>query len=440
MAEEKKAPPQTISFDDAIGGKSSDASDAVLDQTLGQRAMSMAGDLGIGALKGAGSTLNNLGHIVYPDWLAKHLTGAPSAEQQESYFAPKNTPQMLGKGAEQIGEFFLPGGGEKLVGEKLAAMTPKLAKIAKPLARMAGAEAVNEAQGGRAGMGAAGGAIGEGLGAGLRAAAPIMAESALGIPKAARAFGRTPGKAILNETRGIRPETINRTAQESLNKLNPELESAYAASPNKASLKEARDFLDQKMSDAVAQNAEGLHGQYNRMANTLAENFATKQRYPEDIPPPDLLNLKRGFGEEHTSWNPEVSNKALAAGRHTYGLLDKAGDVAVPESAALNQRISSLIPVMRRAESVSRNAPTMQRALGRFGAHTGALTLGSVGAAGGYREGGVPGAIAGGLTGVLAPELIASPEGQMAVARILSKSKGLKPLVATGMQATRKGE
>src|SRR6185503_15592647 len=103
-----------------------------------------------------------------------------------------------------------------------------------------------------------------------------------------------------------------------------------------------RDFLDQKMNQAVTQNAEGLHGQYNRMANTLHENFATKQRIPQDVPAIDALNLKRGFGEEHTSWNPEVSNKALAAGRHTYGLLDRAIDQAVPEAAPLNQRISSL--------------------------------------------------------------------------------------------------
>lgn len=409
--------------------------------TMLQKAFSGAKDLGIGALKGAGSTANNLGHLVYPDWLAKHITGAPSAEQQESYFKPANTTQAVGKGIEQVGEFMVPGGAEEAGAAKLAKFAPKLGKFAEPLAKVftsgVSSGLVNKAQGGDFTTGAALGAGGAGVGQGLKAAAPIVAESALNIPKVARAFGRTPGKAILTETKGIRPATIARTAQESLDKLNPELEAKYAASPNTASLKPAREFLNQKMDQAVAQNAEGLHGQFNRMANTLHENFATKQRIPEDVPASDLLNLKRGFGEEHTSWNPEIRDKAIAAGRHTYGLLDKAGDLAVPEGAELNQRISSLLPVARRAESVSRNAPTLQRAFSRFGAHTGALTLGAMGGAEGYREGGVPGAIAGGVTGVIAPELIASPEGQMLLARQFSNAKGLKPLVGAFSQATR---
>jgi hypothetical protein len=117
--------------------------------------------------------------------------------------------------------------------------------------------------------------------------------------------------------------------------------------------------------------------------------------------------------------------------------LDKELDRTVPGALGLNQRISSLIPVAQRAESVSRNAPTLQRAAQRFGAHTGALTLGAAGAYEGKREGGIPGAIAGGLTGVLAPELIASPEGQIALARTLYKANGLKPLVAGALAGKR---
>jgi hypothetical protein len=45
--------------------------------------------------------------------------------------------------------------------------------------------------------------------------------------------------------------------------------------------------------------------------------------------------------------------------------------------------------------------------------------------------------IAGGLTGLIAPELIASPEGQVALARMLYKSNGLRPLVGAGLQADR---
>jgi len=405
--------------------------------SLLQKAGTVASDLGAGILKGAGSTANNIGHVLYPDFIAKHLTGAPSSQQQESYFKPANTTQAIGKGAEQIGEFFLPGAGEEMAGEKLAAIAPKLAKVAKPIARVAGTEAVNEAQGGTPGVGAAGGALGELVGAGARAAAPYAAETAMRIPMAARAFGRTPGKAILAETRGITPATVGRTAQETLDKLNPELDAKYAASPNTVSLKGARDFIDQKMAQAETQNAEGLHGQLNQMGNTLRQRFGTKQNIPEDIPAIDALNLKRGFGEEHTSWNPNIRNKALSAARHTYGLLDKAGDAAVPGSDVLNQRISSLVPVLRAAEKADREPSLFQRAAGRVAAHTGALTLGGVGAAGGYHEAGLPGAIAGSALGVLGPEILASPEAQMRLARSLHGAEGLRPVVASGLQFNR---
>jgi hypothetical protein len=46
--------------------------------------------------------------------------------------------------------------------------------------------------------------------------------------------------------------------------------------------------------------------------------------------------------------------------------------------------------------------------------------------------------IAGGVTGVLAPELIASPEGQMLVARSLNKAGSLKPAVGALLQGNRK--
>ena len=109
-------------------------------------------DLGKGILKGAGSTANNIGHMFYPDVLAKHLTGAPSAEQQESYFKPANTTQAIGKGAEQVGEFMLPGGAEEGGAAKLAEFAPKLGKMASPLAHIATSAlsggAVNAAQGG----------------------------------------------------------------------------------------------------------------------------------------------------------------------------------------------------------------------------------------------------------------------------------------------------
>ena len=194
------------------------------------------------------------------------------------------------------------------------------------------------------------------------------------------------------------------------------------------------------MTNAERQNAAGLHGQLGKMQEFLGNRFGTNEPIPAQVTPRELLDLKRGLSEEHLRWNPETHDRALSIGRQAYGALDSELDRTVPEAAGLNQRISSLIPVAQRAESVSRNAPTLQRGLQRFGAHTGALTLGAAGAYEGRREGGLPGAIAGGLTGVLAPELIASPEGQIALARTLYKANGLRPLVGGALQATRNKE
>lgn len=513
--------------------------------TMSQQAGTMAKDFGTGVLKGIGSTANNIGHLLYPDWLAKHLTGAPSAEQQESYFKPANTTQAVGKGLEQIGEFFVPGGAEEMAGAKLAKMAPKLAKFANPIARMAGAEVVNEAQGGTPGVGAAGGAVGEAIGAGARALAPYAAETAMRIPMAARAFGRTPGKAILADTRGVRPSTIGRTAKETINKLTPEIEQAAdlaSVRPNPAramlpaptqeiplgepfirdvkgelipaapfprenivggsssrvaselgstestipprltrddlfmtsgmheaqpiptsgpgvllrrpvvesgpmpstlrnpisSLRPARSAISSAMSKAAEENTQGVHGQLQPMQDFLGRRFATGEEIPENITPRELLNLKRGFSKEFLGrWNPDIHEETTSVGRQAYHALDSEFDKAVPMAADANQHISSLIPVLRATDKAERAPSLFQRTAGRLGAHTGALTLGAAGAAGGYKEAGTPGAIVGGIAGLVGPELAFSPESQMMTARLLNTVRGLKPVTGMALQADR---
>ena len=253
--------------------------------SMGQQALGVAKDVGKGLLEGAGSTASNIGSLIYPHWLERKLTGKDSSQAEQKLFAPANSTQAISKGAEQAAEFMVPGGAEEAGAEKLASLVPKAGKVLpRLLASGVGSGLVNKAQGGGFGTGAAAGVAGAGIGAGLNAAAPKLAEAALGIPKAARAFGRTPGKAIIEETQGIRPETVARTAQESLGRLNPELESKYAASPNTMSLLPARQHIANQMMKAEGENAEGLHGQLNRMGNTLAERFGTKQAIPQDVP------------------------------------------------------------------------------------------------------------------------------------------------------------
>ncbi len=394
------------------------------------------GNLFTGIGKGAVSTLHNIGqgeHALMPQALRNTSYGKDFEEGLDTMATaaqPHSRLQSLGKGAEQTAEYFLPGPAEAKLAEKL----PMLGRFARPLSRMLGAEAVNQTQGGPTGAGAAGAGIGEGLAAGARAAAPALARTAMRIPSKEFAFGKTPGEAILNDTKGILPETVARSAQDTSDALLNRIQTNAANSPMLASLKPARGVISDASDKAVAQNTPTIHGQLQPLSDSLTRRFDTGAPIPEDVTPSDLLNLKRGFSKEHLGkWNPDIHSDTTGAGRKAYGALDAELDRTVPEAQDANQRVSSLIPVIRAGDKLSRAPGFLQRTGGRIAAHTGALmgaaTLGTAGA----HAGGLPGAIAGGLTGLMGPELLASPETQMLAARTLASpalQRGTAPISA----------
>jgi hypothetical protein len=387
---------------------------------------------GQGALKGLANTSMGLNRAFFGEQtpsnpLYMHPSNERSPEEVKARLTPQGTPEKLGFGAEQAGEFMLPTGEAKL-----PSMLEKIGSSA------ATSGALNKLHGGSFAGGAAAGAGGAALGAGIRAVAPKMAEASLGINKVDRTFGKTPGEAILNETSGIRPTMVAASGQAKLGQLTPELESKVAAAPGTVSLKPARDVVDQAETTAINQNAQSLFGQLNPMNNFLRERFNTKTLIPQDVSPSDALNLKRGFSKEFLGrWNPETHGDTLSTGRKAYGAIDAELDKAVPEAAGLNQRISSLIPVVHRAESTSREAPAAQMLMRRLAAPTGALVGSTFGAGEGYRHGGVPGAIAGGAFGLAAPSLVSTPEGWMLMGRMANKAGSLKPVVGGALQAAR---
>lgn len=501
-----------------------------------------AGDVGKGLGESALSTLS-----AGDDFARKHLPafltnsnmgfGPPANLQHVHDLAtPANTTQALSKGAGDAAQFLIPGGAE----EKVAAMAPK---AVEPLARIAtsalGSGAVNKAEGGSFGTGAALGAGGQVIGQGLKAAAPALTEGALGITKAMRGRGREIGQAVLDETNGIRPESIADSAKNKISSLYgerqgildnasvkpnpvkgllpaPAQEIALPSSPNvkgrasqpitlqsnramprefapygtndpntptwgnlkaheymgeipgerggpgqpqgvllrpgasgggpvpamlpnsSASLRPARDALSEAVGKARGMEAPTLHGQVSNMSDFLHVGAVSGEPIPANITPSHLGRLQQGFSDEHLTWNPNTHEMANAAGQKAYGAMTGELGRVAPETVPLNRRISNLIPAQRGADSMSRGAPVIQKVMGRVGAHTGAMTLGGLGAAGGYHEGGVPGAIVGGLTGVLAPELMASPEGQMMLARSMNKAGAMRPAVGLAAQFDRK--
>lgn len=492
-------------------------------------------NIGIGALKGAGSTLNSIGSLIYPDWIAKHFTGVETPQDQELLTA-HGTAQKIGKGIEQTGEFLLPGLGEEAATADLAKAAPKLSPLGRIGYQALTSGALNKLQGGGFGTGAAGGAVGGIVGEGMRAIAPSLAEGALAIRKIDRAYGRTPGQSILEETKGLSPGKVAKSAQGKLSELMPQLESVVdeasarpspirgllpppptelltgdpvdpdvagelipaakfplrnvqpypeasyitglpqrdafmttgtreaadlprsgpgvllrrpniepfeppAMVPNRvASLRGARDVVNDAVAKATQQNEAGTVGQLTPLNDFLTTRFNSGEAIPEQVTPRQLLDLKRGLNNEFvTNWNPDVNPGVTGTARRAYGEMARELHDVVPESADLDKRASSLIPVVKRGESTELNAPFGQRMAHRFAAHTGALIGAGLGAGEGYREHGLEGALIGGTAGLLLPELIAEPSVQMGLARGLNGGSRIIPRLATGavLQADR---
>lgn len=397
--------------------------------TFLQKAMQAGTDALTGIGKGALHTISGT-----DEWARQHLPsvltnsnmgfGPPADLNHVKQMAtPQGGWQKAGYGLEQVGEFLAPAGIEKAAAAKAAEFAPKLAPLARPIISALSSGAVNTAQGGDFATGAAAGGASGVIGEAGRALAPSIAEAALRVRGNQRLFGRTVGKAILEDTHGIRPETVGRTAGETIEKLSPEidaLDAQSAAQGRTASLVPARMGVDSTIARHQGNRAMQSAKEIEPIANFLKTDQLTGLPLAQDQPAPFLRALKRGLNEDYIGkWSLEQPPAQRQAARQAYGAMNEELHAASPGTQELDQRISSLMPVKMQAQRVASEAPTMQKALHRFGAHTGALTMGAAGAAGGYREGGIPGAVAGGVTGVLLPEMISSPEGQMALARVL---------------------
>jgi hypothetical protein len=412
-------------------------------------------DLLTGVAEGAANTTGNLvsgaarliNKIPYVGETLAPEQGIKALEARtEERSKPANEDESLGRTGEQIAEWMIPTGAEEKAGAMAAEHLPQIARFIRPAAKIAtGAMESglrNTSQGGEFSTGAEFGAGTGILGEGMRAAAPPLAESALGISKRLRGYGKTPGLAALEETRGIRPETIERTAQEKLGGLTSQINNQAAVHPGTVSLQPALDRIDTAIKKATSQNDAATVKQLSGVRDALTTEIGTGIAIPPDVTAERGLNLKRGLRTQFVSnWNPEVMHgtKALAAGAS--GDIDRVLDNALGRDfAERNQRISSLIPVAERAESEGRNAGIGQRSLHRIAAHTGASALALGGGAYGYHEGGIPGMIKYGTLGILAPEVLTSPEAEMLAARTLyspATSRGMRaalPLLRSGVK------
>ena len=198
---------------------------------------------------------------------------------------------------------------------------------------------------------------------------------------------------------------------------------------NIASLKGARGIVSGAMDTATARNAEKEYNQLEPIRDFLARRFNTGEQIPEDITPRQLLDLKRGLGADHVhNWNPDVNKGVTDTSKQAYHSMAEELHRVVPGTAELDNTISNLIPVVRRAELANTSAGVTQRIADRIGRPTG----GMLGAATGAFFGGPLGAV----VGTVLPDLVSAPALKMAAARgMYSPLTGqmMKPLIGAGL-------
>lgn len=267
------------------------------------------------------------------------------------------------------------------------------------------------------------------IGKGMKAAAEPLAETAMGIRNLDRAPNKMPGRAVLDETSGVRPGTISQQAGQRIADLSQEQRRIVGASPAQPSLRPALDVGENAIAKARAGNSESGH--LEPMVEQLTkprQGFAGRMA-PINQPPagaqgpsgpigitetqsaPDFLNMRQRFGNDFTKFDTArpLSKEALRTGNQMYGKMTDELHSQVPDLKPVDTRISNLIPARDATHVRDLNAGLPQRMMGRFGAHTGALA----GALYGGHEFGLPGAVA----GIAIPELLADPTAQMIAAR-----------------------
>lgn len=279
----------------------------------------------------------------------------------------------------------------------------------------------------------------------IRDAAPSMAEGAMGIRRGDRGYGKTPGRAILDETSGVRPTTVGSQAQAALNELNPLIDDLAANYSGRVDTTPAADRVQADIDTAITRNNGSGAQALQPVKDTITTNQTNGLPLSPNQTATGALNLKRGLRDAFVkNWSPDAASILTRdAAKSASGVLDSQLDDALgPQFQDTNQRISSLIPVADAAEKLSRADDLPQRFGDKLRAHTGALTSALGGALAGGHAGGLLGAIGGGTLGFALPELLGGPTAKMAIARGMDSplpSALIPPLFTGGILAPKKG-
>lgn len=256
------------------------------------------------------------------------------------------------------------------------------------------------------------------VGSGLKKGAVPVMESGLGVRAIDRGYGKTPGLLALEETSGVTPGAVGRTGRASLNRIGSGIEQAVDGPGPNGSLQPALDTVDNRIAEAGRGNNPAPEVKEFRSTLTTPDpafqgNVTPSGEIATDQPASELWRMKKEFVKKHASYGQlKPTGDEGGTARQVVHDLGQSLVSARPEIADLNQRYSSLLPAVERAEQTDLNAGVVQNGLARLAAHGSA---GIAGAALGYTQAGIPGAIA----GAFGPAAIASPVTRIAAARAL---------------------
>lgn len=364
------------------------------------------------AVQGVGSMLKGLVTSPLQALRQASPTGLSGTETMENLATPSDMTRQVASSPSEAAVAAIPGAETATSLADLAARAAGHAPLRNETIDQAQSKVAQGA--GQAAAMAAAPSVAEGAQSIARAAAVPIAEEALGVGSKGRAFGKTPGEAVLNETSGLRPQAVLQSAREAMGKLGGQLQEAYG-NAGEVSIQPAIDVLEKYKQQALASRRPDLATNIQENIDRLSTDLMTGQ--PKiNMPASELWAVKRGQGDI-TAWNPNVDPRlATRMNREVYRAIDNELDRAAPETEDLNQRYSSLREVARRADIESRNSGILQSAMGRIARHTGGS------AAGAYEllRGNIPGAVA----AILGPEILSSPTVQMGAARGLWKLGG----------------
>ena len=166
-----------------------------------RRAVGAVADVGIGAMKGAGSTAygaSNLTNMAMRAVLPRAIEPEPFPEEKPTFLRPQGTAQEIGYGAEQLAEFMIPGGAIAKAGTKAATLVPRLARVAPAVVEGLAFGGITAAQTGSPREGATAAPVATGLSAATQAVVPRIAKLT---PIVRRGYNALEGRA-LNFLRG----------------------------------------------------------------------------------------------------------------------------------------------------------------------------------------------------------------------------------------------